>query len=186
MNNRTEFTNPLARIAIMKNQMGQGYMFSRAQRKPNKFKLFCLALQRHGLHTLSVKESWGTWAKRHIWNKQCSFAVCLQFASHRLGVPGRSQELPQQMCCTHSQSRQPCPALAAQLMPGQEAGAFPDTQPVCPAGEALLSTWFSCHRSMRDTVNSRSITTLRYTNPTWLEMLYFVWRGINNTHFTCN
>lgn len=163
-------------------------MFSRAQQKPNKFKLFCVALQRHGLHTLSVKESRGTWAKGHIWNKECSFcAVCLQISSHGLGVPGRSLELPQRMCCTHSLEQ------AALSSPGStaDAGAGGRGIPwhsgcVSPAGEVLLSTWFSCHRSMRDTVNPRSITTLRYANPTWLEMLYFVWRRINNTHFTCN
>lgn len=70
---------------------------------------------------------------------------------------------------------------------GQKIVAYPDMQ----AAFFLLvkHSWaagFSYHSSMRDTVNSRSITTLKYDNPTWLEMLYFLWRGINNRHFTCN
>lgn len=115
-NNTTEFPNLLARAAVKENWMGQRHTFSSVQQKTNKFKLFCMALQRHGLHTFSVKESQGTRAKRHIWNKQSSFsAISPQFSSHSLGVPGRSQELPQQMCCTHS------PEQTALASPGSTA-----------------------------------------------------------------
>lgn len=44
---------------------------------------------------------------------------------------------------------------------------------------------FSYGFSIKDTVNSRSITALKYDNPTWLNMLFFTWRGINNRRFTC-
>ena len=132
-----------------------------------------------------------TWAKRPIWNKQPYFsapslaALLPQLAGQsRLARPKSRNS----RCLAHPPGAgSPCPALLVLLSLGQKAVALPDMH----AAFFLLvkHSWaagFSYRGSMRDTVNSRSITTLRYNNPTWLEMLYFIWRWINNRLFACN
>lgn len=55
----------MARAAIMKNQIGRG-TGSQEHSENQVSTLSFMALQRHGLHTFSGKESQGTRTKRHI------------------------------------------------------------------------------------------------------------------------
>lgn len=126
--------------------------------------------------------------QRPVWNKQ-SYVSALSLAALLPQPPGQiwlagPQSSSSRCLERRAQRGQPPVALPS---PGQKAVAYPDTH----AAFFLLvkHSWaagFSYRSSMRDTVNSRSITTLRYDNPTWLEMLYFIWRGINNRRFACN
>lgn len=155
--------------------MGQGACSQVCTTKTIKFRLFCMDLQMHGQHTFSTKESPSHMVKRPIWNKWSHFSV-LSLAALLWQPTGQiwlaSPKGSNNRRLAHTaQSGQTPTALLVLLSPGQKAVAFHNTLAAFfLLGNHSWAAGLSYQISTRDTVNSRSITTLRYNNPTSLEM----------------